>query len=96
LPTKEELIEAIKECESKESSYDNCVKLAIFYQLYDRYYGNDDVHGNSFDYKSNDNRYARIIRNQDMNTIIDLFADVLETIEVTNPKLYESVIDRLN
>lgn len=96
MPTKEELIEAIKECESRESSYDNCVKLSVFYSLYDRYYAqNDDLAGNSFDYKGN-NRFSDLLEKNDINNVLDLFAEVLECLEVLNPKLYNSVIDRLS
>jgi hypothetical protein len=95
LPTKDELIEAIKECESKESSYDNCVKLSIFYSLYDRYYAKDDEEKNSFNYKGN-KKFSELLAKNDINNILNLFAEVLECLEVVNPKLYNSIIDRLS
>ena len=48
MPTEQELLDAIKDIESKESSFENCIKLSVFYYLYDRYYNsNQDFEKNN-------------------------------------------------
>lgn len=96
MPTESELIEAIKECESKESSYDNCVKLAIFYQLLDRYYPKKkEINKKSFDSEKNKDSIADIIYKSDYDKIINLFIEVMKCLKVINPKLYESIAFKL-
>lgn len=96
MPTESELIEAIKECESKESSYDNCVKLAIFYQLLDRYYPKKkEKIKKSFDSEKNNNSIADIIYQSDHIKIADLLIEVMECLKIINPKLYESIAFKL-
>jgi hypothetical protein len=95
MPTEQELLDAIKDIESKESSFENCIKLSVFYYLYDRYYNRNQDFEKNNSYKYKNGSVESLIRNKDIEDIIDLFLEILECIEITNPKLYENIIDRL-
>jgi hypothetical protein len=96
MPTESELLEAIEIIENQESSFENCVKLSIYYDLYDRYYNNknDFEKNKSYDYKNNSS-VADLLKNQDFEYVINLFSEVLDCLEIINPKMYESIISRL-
>lgn len=95
MPTEQELLDAIKDIESKESSFENCIKLSVFYYLYDRYYNRNQDFEKNNSYKYKNGSVESLIRSKDIEDIIDLFLETLECIEITNPKLYENIIDRL-
>lgn len=92
MPTEEELLDAIKECENKESSYENCKRLAIFYNLYDRYYGKKEKDV-STDFR--DENFENAVKKCDYNHLIDVIDELMECIKILNPRLYNSVLNKL-
>ena len=95
MPTKEELLDAIKEIESKESSYENCKKLVIFHELYDRYYAENDEEKEVIDNNFRDEDFEKAVKTCDYNHLIDVIDELMECIKILNPKLYSSVLDKL-
>jgi hypothetical protein len=85
MPTKEELEDAIYKYEHTPVSYQNCQSLAMFYYLYDKLYGDSDegYSEEEFRYKVGPKKFWEI------------FDELLEALQVLNPKLYQSVIQKL-
>ena len=95
MPTREELLDAIAEIESKESSYENCKKLVIFYNLYDRYYSNVPEKEKKVTNNFRDEDFKEAIQTCDYNHLLDVIDELMECIKILNPKLYSSVLDKL-
>lgn len=85
MPTKEELEDAIYKYEHTPVSYHNCQSLALFYYLYDRMYGEEE-----HNYSSKEFRYS-----VGEKRFWEIFDELLEALQVLNPKLYQSVIQKL-
>lgn len=99
MPTESELLEAIEECENKESSFDNCVKLAIFHMLMDYYYcDNNNNKNNSFDsdFDDPDDPIVSVVKNADEKTLQEVFVETLRCLKIINKKLYDTIIIKLS
>lgn len=85
MPTKEELEDAIYKYEHTPVSYHNCQSLAMFYYLYDRLYGDSGhkIPEEEFRYSIGQEKFWEV------------FDELLEALQVLNPKLYQSVIQKL-
>lgn len=100
MPTKEELLEAIKEIESRPSSYENCQRLVVFYNLYDRYYANKRINREnidnmqSFDYKK-DSRFLKLAKSTSNDNLYAVMDELMDCLKLVNKKLYESVLSKL-
>lgn len=79
--TENDLNEAIAECKQAQNPNANtCVKLAAYYIIKDHLYGEE---------------YSYDEPPQDASKILPVFYELLETIQVLNPHLYEGVMRRL-
>ncbi len=85
MPTKEELEDAIYKYEHTPVSYHNCQSLAMFYYLYDRLYGDSE-------HKAAEEEFRYSIGQE---KFWEVFDELLEALQVLNPKLYQSVIQKL-
>ena len=84
MPTREELEDAIYRHENAPISYQNCQSLAMLYYLYDRLYGFDQGYSqDEFRYKIGPTKFWEI------------FDELLEALQILNPKLYESLMKKL-
>lgn len=88
MPTKEELEDAIYKYENTPASYQNCQSLAMFYYLYDRLYGSDQKFENGYSYENFKYKIGP-------DKFWEVFDELLEALQVLNPKLYGSVIKKL-
>lgn len=89
MPTKDELLEAIDQCESEESSVQNCEKLAVFYYLYDKLYGKINSEYDS------DSEFMTIAKDMDLSTLMAKVDELVETLKVLDNRLYSSFISSL-
>lgn len=102
--TLEDLEEAIAECEGQRKPGANtCLKLAAFYTIkehlypsqeppmYGAYHDGGDIV--DFDSKS---EFSRLINGRRVSEVLPLIDDLMDALMVINPRLYNSVIRKLN
>jgi hypothetical protein len=103
--TEKDLQEAIAECQGTRTPNSNtCIKLAAYYTLMDHLYGRaEEVSSYSYaagpeskmvEYNS-DSEFAKIIRGKDINEVLSIIDELMDTLNVINPRLYEGVITKL-
>lgn len=101
----QDILEAIAECQGERNPNANtCRNLAAFYTILDHIQEKDvdsrvePVHGYSFaqgfTYQS-ESEFFNIIKGKSMDEILELFDEVMDTLQVVNPKLYSSIMRRV-
>lgn len=97
MPSKEELLDAIKEIQGKEPTYANCEKLATFYTLLRYLYSEEE--GQSYDSGTfnelNGSEFREAISGKDIGKVIDVLDEHMEVVMVLFPKEYRAVIRRI-
>ena len=96
MPSKEELLDAIKEIQNKEPSYSNCEKLATFYTLL-RYLYSEEDEAQSRDafHVSNGSEFRQAIAGKNIEKVVDVLDEHMEMVQVLFPKEYKEVIRRI-
>lgn len=101
MPTKEELLEAISECQQKELTYSTCEKLATFYTLLNYLYS-DQQEGYSFSYKETNtfprfegSKFKQAIAGKDIEKVVDVLDEHMDMIQILFPKEYNKLISIL-
>ena len=100
--TEDELLEAIKECQEEPITYGKCEKLASFYIIYDHLYG-DQIPGAFFSSQKKQNKifvkgeseFLRTVNGLESEKVWSVLDELLETIKVINPHLYDGVLRKL-
>lgn len=100
--TKRELDGAIAECENAPASYQICEKLATFYTIREHAYkekGTDVEH--SYDGPQTINSYGdtdflQAIQGKSPDEIWPIMDELMQAILITNPRLYDGVMRRIN
>lgn len=86
-----ELERAISDLENAPTSLANCEKLATFYFLYDRMQSEKiktaKVTGGS--------EFMRLIYDKDVNEVLKIIDELMQTIEVVHDKLYVAVMEQI-
>ena len=96
----EELRDAIAECQGERNPNANtCMKLAAFYTILDHMeerpvpvYStapSDSVHIDS------DSEFAQAINGQDMDQVFSLVDELMGTLQIVNPRLYDGVMRKI-
>lgn len=108
--TEQDLQAAIAECEgAKNPNANTCVKLAAFYIIKEHMYGKPEAYsyaaepppdrGNveksGISYES-DTEFGQIVYGIDEDTLMVLMDELMSTLQVVQPRLYESVIRKLH
>ena len=97
--TKNDLINAIVECEKDPKNYHDCEKLATFYTIFDHLYTQAEpiiretkeaVVG---DY--GDTEFFHRIKGKKPDEVFSLIQELLDAIQVLNPNLYVSFMSKL-
>ena len=105
--TEQELLEAIAECQGQRNPNANtCIKLASFYTILD-HMGIDNTEKspqpmysfaneteNTITYKSG-TEFADAIYGMDVDEIISIMDELMSTLSVINPPLYQNVMRRV-
>ena len=101
MPTEQELLEAIKECQQKELTYNTCEKLATFYTLLNYLYS-DKQEGYSFSYIETDifpefegSEFKQAIAGKNIEKVVDVLDEHMDVIKILYPKEYRSVISKI-
>ena len=101
--TEKDLQEAITECQGiKNPSAQTCIKLAAFYTIKEHMYGNvPEDEGYSFrsderfvEYESN-SEFGQLIAGKPALEAWAIMDELMEALEVLNPRLYNNVKRRL-
>lgn len=100
----QDLIEAIAECQGQKNPNANtCIKLAAFLTIQRELFGVKDqqvpVEGYSFSAPeigySSETEFGQMVANRDVDEILSIMDELMSTLQVINPKLYDSVIRRI-
>jgi len=100
----QDLLEAIAECQGERNpDARTCRNLAAFYTILDHIQEKEDTNsiegGYSYatpdiEYHS-DSEFYQYIADMDINDIIALFDEVMDTLQIVNPRLYKSIIRKV-
>ena len=100
--TEKDLREAIAECEGQRNPNANtCIKLAAFYTILNQMTGSD-FPGSSRD-AGQDTRiqyegesdFAHKVNGKEQGDVLPVIDELMDAVAVLNPRLYNSVINRL-
>lgn len=103
--TEQDLQAAIAECQGERNPNANtCIKLASYYILREKMYGTDEPPETGYSYASADSNiainetsdFASVVNGQDFTEIFPVLDELMSTLEVLHPKLYASVMQRLD
>lgn len=101
--TEKDLKEAIAECEGERKPNANtCIKLAAFYTILNNMYGEkNEIPAKSSDYSNpnmdylTDSKFSQIIAEKGIEKAFPVIDELVTTLSVLNPRLYESVLQKL-
>lgn len=93
----QDLLDAIAECQGERNPNANtCRNLAAFYTILDHVQDNTPKMEYSYDNKyESSSEFYLAIQSKSIDEIMALFDEVMETIQVVNPRLYTSVMKKL-
>lgn len=104
--TEQDLKEAIAECEgSPKPNANTCIKLAAFYTILNQLYGKEEAiqplreispisRDVTISYKS-DTEFSSKIDGKNLEDVLPVIDELMETLMLINPRLYDSVMRRL-
>jgi len=100
MPTKEELLEAIRECEQRTPSYSNCEKLLTFRSLLKDLYPEEEViedRRQSFAISPTSSRseFMEAIADKDMMKVLDVLDEHMKVVQALFPKEYQAVLSKI-
>lgn len=101
----EELEEAIAECWGQRNPNANtCLKLASYYTILD-HLGDEKTEDTTPKYsfaapplniKYSDSEYSQMVKDKGIEVVFPIMDDLMNTLSVVNPKLYRSVLRRID
>ena len=99
--TEKDLQAAIAECQGQRNpNASTCIKLAAFYTIRNELFGNSEQLP-SYSYSAgppvfdSDSEFGEAIRGKDTTEVLQVMDELMQTVEVLNPKLYASVLRKL-
>ena len=96
-----ELLNAINECESANDNFQNCQKLATLYILYDHLYADraePEVERIQMQIvqTDKDSDFMSAINGKQVESVLDLVDELMQTIKILHPRLYDSALRKAN
>lgn len=98
--SKAELLDAIADLENSPATYQNAEKLATFYLLYDHLYVRQEpmnyvesVREVTID-RYGDSEFMKAIEGSDAEEAWKIVDDLMSTLQMLNPRLYQAIIDK--
>ena len=104
--TEQDLKEAIMECQGQRHPNANtCIKLAAYLTIQRELYGGDEgieepepipqySYASAYEYKA-DTPLADVIKGKDMDDVMSVIDELVDALQILNPKLYENVMRKL-
>lgn len=95
--TSKELWEAIAECHNKrDPDAKTCAKLASYYIILDHMSEKSDSnHSYDMPRLNSNSEFGRVIKHIKTSKVLEVMDDLMETISVVEPRLYDKVMDKL-
>lgn len=97
--TVRELDGAIRECENAPTSYQNCEKLATFYTILDHV---KEEPQDEYSYAApngiddfGESDFLQAVKGQNEAEIWSILDELMDTILITNPRLYQGVMRKI-
>lgn len=100
--TRRELENAIAECESNPSSFNDCQKLATFYTIYQHCFAEKEPKESRSVYTETviddygDSEFLDIIRDREAGDVWAVMDELMMTLQVVNPKLYNATLRKID
>lgn len=101
--TERDLDEAIAECQGKRNpDTSTCIKLAAFMIIRDHLYSDNIIpqgytRASGIDYTYNSGtEFSNAIIDKDIETILPVIDELMETLRALNPRLYNGVLRKLS
>lgn len=104
----QELLDAIAECQGQRNpNASTCIKLASFYTILDHINNVDKREDNaplelpSYSYDAmpetytSDTEFGQRIVNMDINDVLTIMDELMTTLSIVNPRLYDAVMRKL-
>lgn len=98
--TEQALDEAIAECKGERNPNANtCMKLAAYYQLKDRMFASEPQIMRNYSYAEpeyqSDTEFVRLVQDRSLDELLPILDELMETLKILNPRLYEGVMRKL-
>lgn len=103
--TEQDLKQAIAECQGERNPNANtCIKLAAYYTIYDQMYGRKTEQPSFTGYSTasaptidyvGDSDFIKAISGKDINSVMPILDELMSTLEILYPRLYDSVIAKI-
>ena len=88
--SEQELVDAITQYENSDNpTAQTCIALASFYAVKDRLYPKRQEY-------SSDTEFGYYVANCPPDKLMEVMEELMDTLKVLNPQLYEGVIQRLS
>lgn len=100
--SKGQLLDAIEELEASPATYQNAEKLATFYTLYDHLFVHQEPMNRIESTREvtidryGDSEFLQAIADKQSDEVWMVMDELMTTIQVLQPKLYQATIDRIN
>lgn len=103
--SKQDLLEAIAECQGERNPNANtCIKMSAFYILLDHLYAEEkptQEQAQPFGYSTSagytsDTEFMQKVEAMDVNKVWQVMDDLMCTLAVVNPRLYNGVLQELD
>ena len=95
---KDDLLDAIAECQGQRNPNANtCIKLASYLTILEHVDKQNEVEApvNNIAYSYADSELTQKLAGKTSDDIMAIFIELMETLEVLNPRLYQSVLRKL-
>lgn len=86
-----EILDAIAETERQPVSFQNCEKLAVFYTILEH----KQAEQRHYSRKAGETEFFSAIADKDLNSVMSVINELLETLNVIENKLYTETIRTL-
>lgn len=104
--TKQDLEAAIAECQGKKNpDAKTCIMLAAFYTIQREMFG-EEKHAEQYSYApapvrntvyiDSDSEFARAIDGRDLDEVFPIIDELMETLKIIQPRLYDAVMMKLS
>ena len=106
--TQQDLKQAIAECQGERNPNANtCIKLAAFLTIQNELYGEEKnaVQLPSYSYApapegfiiaDGDSEFARLVDGRNQTEVIPILDELMSTLQIIQPRLYNAVMDKLS
>ena len=106
--TEQDLQEAIAECLGQRNPNANtCIKLAAYYTIQQNLFPGRDQQTSDYSFKAapaeqietvnldSDSEFSRAVNDRDVNEVLPIWDELMTTLKIVNPRLYDGVMRKI-